>query len=121
MDMTKGDVDMIDQMCNAFSIAYITWLWSVVVFFLQMNMAGIIYVSSLLFQCRNPKMVRGTFLRNMSMLPVMPYLIQRGKIKLLVVDMTTFLLLYEEPVEREGTCEEVVHMKFRRCVLWEGE
>lgn len=69
------------------------------------------------FNAENPKMVRGTFLKNLSMLPMMPYLIQRGKIKLLIVDMTAFLLLYQEPMEREGTCEEVVNMKFRRCVF----
>jgi hypothetical protein len=52
MDMTKGGVDMIDQMCDAYSVACVTRLWSVAVFFSLMNMAGISYASSFLFQCR---------------------------------------------------------------------
>lgn len=60
MDMTKGGVYMIDQMCNAYSIACITRLWSVVVFLLLINMAGIIYVSSLLFQCKKSQNYEGS-------------------------------------------------------------
>jgi hypothetical protein len=43
MDMTKGGVDMIVQMCNAYSIACVTQLWSVAVFFILMNMARNIF------------------------------------------------------------------------------
>lgn len=63
--MTKGGADMIDQIYNACSIAWVTPLWSVVVFFSLMNMAGMIYASSLLFRCKKSQNGEGNILEEL--------------------------------------------------------
>lgn len=105
-NITKGGVDTVDQMCNAYNVARITRR-PMAIFYSLMNIA---VINAQILYCsnpENPKPFRRDFLKNLALSLMEPHLTERATIKSLTSDISAFLRSkYQRPTENEDTPQQ---------------
>lgn len=99
-DMTKGAVDVVHQLCNAYFIARITNKWTLALFFTLTNIASV--NAQILYEANNEdcRVIRKKFLKNLSLSLMKNHLCERAKILTLPIEIRAILARYRvEPIE----------------------
>jgi hypothetical protein len=107
---TKGGVDTVDQLCSTYSTARKTRRWPMVVFFRELDIAGI--NSFKIFLANNPTKIctRRKYLTDLAMQLMDEHLRVRAKLWCLPKDISCFLSKYREspsvtkPVSQKKIC-----------------
>ena len=115
-DMTKGAVDIVNQLCKAYFISRVTNQWSLALFFTLMNVASV--NAQILYESnnQNSRVIRKKFLKNLVLSLMKNHLCERAKILTLPAEIRAILAKYrDEPVEKQKENEE--SRKRGRCHL----
>lgn len=115
-DMTKGAVDVVHQLCKAYFVARVTNQWPLALFFTLTNIASV--NAQILYEANNEdcRVIRKTFLKNLSLSLMRNHLCERAKILTLPTEIRAILARYrEEPIEIQKENEE--SRKRGRCHL----
>ncbi|XP_043468005.1 uncharacterized protein LOC122502151 [Leptopilina heterotoma] len=115
-DMTKGAVDVVHELCKAYFVARVTNQWPLALFFTLTNIASV--NAQILYEANNVdcRVIRKTFLKNLSLSLMRNHLCERAKILTLPTEIRAILARYrEEPIEIQKENEE--SRKRGRCHL----